>query len=149
MEQLETDQPRATNTSKGLEHLSQEERLRDLGLFSQEKRRLRRHFINTHKYLKGGCKEDRARLFSAVPMGRTSSNAHKLKLRRFCLNIRKHFFSVRENEHKHRLPRQIVESPSLEIFKSHLDTGSWATGSRSRFSSKGVGQDHLQRFLPT
>ncbi|KFV93350.1 hypothetical protein N327_05099, partial [Fulmarus glacialis] len=46
---------------------------------------------------------------------------HKLKHRRFCLNIRKHFFIVGVTKHWHRLPREVVESPSLEIFKSHLD----------------------------
>ena len=35
--------------------------------------------------------------------------------------IRKHFFTVREVKHWHRLPGEIVESPSLEIFKSHRD----------------------------
>ncbi|KAK4827967.1 hypothetical protein QYF61_022669 [Mycteria americana] len=37
------------------------------------------------------------------------------------LTIRKHFFTVRVTEHWHRLPKMVVESPSLEIFKSHLD----------------------------
>jgi len=37
------------------------------------------------------------------------------------VNVREHFFTVRVTKPWHRLPREAVESPSLEIFKSHLD----------------------------
>ena len=45
---------------------------------------------------------------------------HKLKQRKFQLNTRKNFFTLRETEHWNRLPRGAVESPSLEIFKTCL-----------------------------
>jgi len=113
-ELLERVHQRATRRVRGLEHLSDEDRLRELGLFSLKKRRLRGTLINASKYLKGGCQEDGDKLFSAVPSDRARGNEHKLKQR-------KNSCPLRVTEHWNRLPREAVDSASLEIFKTRLD----------------------------
>ncbi|KAK4811219.1 hypothetical protein QYF61_022116 [Mycteria americana] len=82
-----------------------EDRLRELGLFSLEKRRLQGDLIAAFQYLKGAYKKDGDRHFKG----------------RFRLDVRKKCFTMRVVKHWNRLPREVVDAPSLETFKVRLD----------------------------
>lgn len=95
---METVQRRVTKVIRGLEHPLMGERLRDLGLVILEKRRSSRGLISTRKYQRTNVRW----------MGTGSKT--------------KNFFTMRVIEHWHKLPKEVMKSLSLEIFKSLLDT---------------------------
>ena len=117
---LEQVQTRATKMIKELEHFSYEERLRELRLFSLQKRMLQGKLTATFQYLKGTYKKDGEQLFTQSDNDRTRGNGFKLEKDRFRLDVRREYFTQMVVRPWHRLPREAVDAPSLGVFKARL-----------------------------
>ena len=70
---------------------------------------------------KGAYKQEGERLFLRGDNDKTSGNGLKLRQERFGLDIRREFFTQRMVTHWNMLPKEVVDAPSLEAFKTRLD----------------------------
>ena len=123
---LERVQRLATRMIAGQKHKSYEQRLRDLDLFSLQRRRTRGDLIETFKIVKGlsGLKvED---LFEFAPVRGTRGHSLKLQRHHSRLNVRAHFFANRVIPRWNDLPEDVVSCTNVIAFKHALDN-CWST----------------------
>lgn len=92
-----------------------------VGLLYSREEKAEGDIINVYKYLKGGREEDGSRLLTAMLTEKMRGNRYKLKHGCFYLDIRKKSFTVMVNKLLQILPEEVLESLSLEVFKSCLD----------------------------
>ena len=71
--------------------------------------------------MKGAYKQEEEWLFTRVYSDRTRGNGFKLRKGKFRLDSRRKFFTQRVLTHWNRLPKEVVDAPSLEAFKARLD----------------------------
>ncbi|KAJ7414394.1 hypothetical protein BTVI_41216 [Pitangus sulphuratus] len=112
--------------------LSCEERLRELGLFSLENRWFRGDLMTMFRYLKGNNKDDEYSLFTGNPMEKIEADLKVFRKndksqwaetdeQRVPADIRKNSLLC-VTTHWNRLPREVVKSRLLEIFRNCLDS---------------------------
>lgn len=74
--------------------------------------------INVYKYLREGCKVVETGSLQWSPVTGSGGSWH----RRFCLSFREHIFAMHMTEYQNRMPREVKQSPSLQILTNYLDT---------------------------
>ena len=105
----------------GISHLSYEERLKELDMYSVERRYLRGDMIEVYKMCNGLDKVDLNNYFTLSQDHITRGHGKKLKKFSCRLDLRKYSYSHRIIDKWNELPEDVVNSSSLEIFKKRLD----------------------------
>ena len=117
---LERIQRRATKLIVNIRNLSYEDRLKRLGLQSLKTRRLRGELIEVFKILNGFDLVGPG-LLALAPHGVTRSNGFKLQGKRFQTDVAKNFFANKIINEWNNLPRDVVHSQTINMFKNRLD----------------------------
>ncbi len=106
---------------RGLRHVPYEERLRQLNLFSLERRRLRADLILAFKIFKGEVDLNSSEFFIRPPRAGLRGHIYRLLQEPSRLRRRSSAFSVRVVKYWNRRPAHLVLAPSVSIFKKQLD----------------------------
>jgi len=119
---LERIQRRATKLVKGFSKLTYEDRLKKLGIYSLEKRRLHGDLIEAYKILTGKERVDKDKFFTP-PLNAHALCGHTWKLfkPRCKSTIRRSFFSNRVINVWNSLPQHVVDATTVNMFKNRLD----------------------------
>ena len=121
IELLEQVQRRDTNMIRRLEHLPCKNRLRELGVFSLEKRRLHADLLAAFQYLKGAYRKAGEELFIRTGSNRKRGNGLKLEEVRFINRYQEEIIYCEDGETLEQVAQEVVNAPSLEAFKARLD----------------------------
>ncbi|CAM5134524.1 unnamed protein product [Natator depressus] len=119
--QLEQVQRRATRMIQGMENLFYERRLKELGLFSLTKRRLKGDMIALYKYIRGINTREGEELFKLSTNVDTRTNGYEPAIGKFRLEIRLRFLTIRRVKFWNSLPRGAVGAKDISGFKTKLD----------------------------
>ena len=121
IDQLETVQRRATKQVNSLRHMSYEQRLKELNLFTLSFRRLRGDMIETFKMVNELYDPVACPFLPKSTNSRTRGNSQKLLIQKSKQNTRKNFFTLRVCKYWNSLPNTVIECNTVEEFKTKLD----------------------------
>ena len=118
---LESVQRRATKLVANVSEMSYPRRLKELNLTTLEYRRLRTDIIQIYKIFSGIDDVNYDKFFDLSSTSVTRGHKYKVVKKRCNTNLRKHFFSYRNVDIWNKLPAYIIESDTIETFKTRLD----------------------------